>query len=144
MQFWLYGWYHLLEVSLVSKLNQTTLYKRVFLAHHYWTRIDVPIGVDSPYQVNAIFIKTSCRADCCSFVCFLSTISNLCGRHSGWLEKIKEGGITTIIEFGHTNLAEGFMRYRQQELKQHTFSCVSLCHGLFSFLGLIVWYPTSH
>ncbi|XP_044177252.1 uncharacterized protein LOC122959772 [Acropora millepora] len=54
LQFWLYGWYYYLEVSLVSKLNQTTLYRRWFLARRFWKRIDVPIAVDSPYQVNAI------------------------------------------------------------------------------------------
>ncbi|XP_067041831.1 uncharacterized protein [Acropora muricata] len=51
LKFWLYGWHDYLEVSLVSKLNQTTLYRRRLLARHFWTRIDVPIAVDSPYQV---------------------------------------------------------------------------------------------
>ena len=57
LQFWLYGLYDNLEVSLVSKLNQTTLHRRQFLAGLSWTRIDVPISVDSPYQVNAILYE---------------------------------------------------------------------------------------
>ncbi|XP_015778731.1 PREDICTED: MAM and LDL-receptor class A domain-containing protein 1-like isoform X3 [Acropora digitifera] len=51
LQFWVYGWYYYLEVSLVSKLNQTTLYRRGPTGHTFWTRIDVPIAVDSPYQM---------------------------------------------------------------------------------------------
>ena len=54
LQFWFYGFYDSLEVSLVSKFNQRTLYRRLLYADPYWRRIDVPISVNSSYQVNAI------------------------------------------------------------------------------------------
>ena len=54
LQFWLFGRFDRLEVSLVSKFNQTTLRRRWFLADPFWTQRHMSISVDSPYQVNAI------------------------------------------------------------------------------------------
>ena len=53
LQFWFYGWYDYLEVSLVSKLRKTT-FKRKFYARPSWSQMRVNISEDFPYQVNAI------------------------------------------------------------------------------------------
>lgn len=51
LQFWLYGWYSSLRVSLASKYKEKTLRVRVY---PIWRQIRVAINEDSPYQVNDI------------------------------------------------------------------------------------------
>ena len=51
LQFRLFGWFSVLEVSLVSKFKVT---KRQFFADRSWRRMHMAINEDFPYQVNAI------------------------------------------------------------------------------------------
>ena len=51
LQFWFYGWFSSLKVSLSSKYKEKNFW---FRAYPSWRRRRVAVSEDSPYQVNDI------------------------------------------------------------------------------------------